>query len=150
MEILLPMRETVVTDVVVVVLMVVMEVTVDTEDADVATNNNVVVTNHAATPITAAINITTRCVTIINTMCATNTDTTSTTTTTTPAATHIATTHVAAVATTAAVEEMEVETRDRLKITATWNPTCKRREVVMLLLLTQISFGIHSMVVLAG
>merc|ERR1719370_2307506 len=85
---------------------------------------DVVVTSHAATPTTAAINITTKCATIINTMCATNTDTTSTITTTTLAATHIAITLVVVV-TTAAADAMEVETRDLSKTRPMWNPMCK-------------------------
>jgi len=100
--------------------------TVMVEDADAATKvtPDAVVTNHAATPITAAINITTKCATITNTMCATNTDTTSTITTTTLAATHIAITLVVVV-TTAAVDAMEVETRDLSKTRPMWNPMCK-------------------------
>jgi len=88
---------------------------VDIVDADATkVTPDAVVTNHAATPITAAISITTKCATIINTMCATNTDITSTIITTTLAATHIATTP-AVVATTAAVDATEEETRDRSK-----------------------------------
>merc|ERR1711962_158022 len=96
------------------------------EDADAATKvtRDAVVTNHAATPITAAINITTKCATITNTMFATNTDITSTITTITLAATHIAITLVV-VATTAVVDAMEVETRDLSKTRPMWNPMCK-------------------------
>jgi len=98
---------------------------VDIVDADATkVTPDAVVTNHAATPITAAISITTKCATIINTMCATNTDITSTITTTTLAATHIATTP-AVVVTTAAVDATEVETRDRSKTRPMSNPTCK-------------------------
>merc|ERR1711962_1158683 len=102
--------------------------TVMVEDADAATKvtPDVVVTNHAVTPITAAINITTKCATITNTMFATSTDTTSTTTTITPVATHIAITLVVVV-TTAAAGAMEVETRDLLKTRPMWNPMCKFR-----------------------
>merc|ERR1711962_851392 len=101
----------------------------DVEDVDAATKAtpDVVVMNHAATPITAAINITTKCATITNTMCATNTDTTSTITTTTLAATHLAITLVVVV-TTDAVDAMEVETRDLSKTRPMWNPMCKFRE----------------------
>merc|ERR1711962_129163 len=100
--------------------------TVMVEDADAATKvtPDAVVTNHAATPITAAISITTKCATITNTMCTTSTDTTSTITTITLAATHIATTLVVVV-TTAAVDAMEVETRDLSKTRPMSNPTCK-------------------------
>lgn len=134
-------RETAVMDVAVEVMVVVMLVMEDTEDVDVDVNNNAVVMNHAATPITAVINITTKCVTIINTMYATNTDTTSTTTTTTLAATHIATTHVVVVVTTAVVET--VETRDPSKTTATWNHMCKTRETVVLLIFVQLFCRLH-------
>merc|ERR1711962_619739 len=100
--------------------------TVMVEDADAATKvtPDAVVTNHAATPITAAISITTKCATITNTMFATSTDTTSTITTITLAATHIAITLVVVV-TTAAAGAMEVETRDLSKTRPMWNPMCK-------------------------
>merc|ERR1711962_17610 len=100
--------------------------TVMVEDADAVmkVTLDAVVTNHAATPITAAISITTKCATITNTMCATSTDTTSTTTTTTPVATHIAIT-LAVVVTTAAAGAMEVETRDLSKTRPMSNPMCK-------------------------
>jgi len=141
-------RETVGMDVVVEVPMVVMLVMVDTEDVDVVVNINVVVTNHAATPITAVTNITTKCATIINTMCATNTDTTSTTTTTTLAATHTVTIHVVVVVTIAVVET--VETRDPSKTTATWNHMCKKGESVVLLMLVQLFYRLHCKVLSVG
>jgi len=82
----------------VVAVVAMVEAMVEATVADVVTKGVVATKDvDVVTPITVAINIITKCVTITNTTCVTNTDTTSTTTTTTPVVTHIAITHVAVV-----------------------------------------------------